>query len=283
MSGSVKEGITKSDLQRLKAIVQPKKIASGATVKHSGFFVVAHELYGYGKLSGDSLLLSTLDIIGIKKLILDKFSFDLAKDELPTSRVSLSEKFVNEKLGGGAVKGHRVELSALNGCRVNGLNLPLVEGMTLCVDDRFLETIQHSHIVVVENYEAFTSIGKTRFPVGLSDAIFIYRGDGDGGVINKDFFNRFSESKVIGWFDTDPSGVSIGISLNLTQFLLPRIDTDGLNQFGRRKLFDDQYTYWKEAKLILPSELIEAIEASGRGLTQEAVIANDIELYVHTV
>jgi hypothetical protein len=274
------EVITGIDLTRLKSICDPGKIQNGTSVAMSGVFKVFHQDFDIGKTSSGKLHLTPRDIRQIRKLIKEQTGYDILTDLKPSSRTEMAKYFPNEKLSSTPVKDKVVKIYGLLSTNINGKVYDLEDGMNIEMPLSYLVTIEHNQIVIVENYEAFTKFRCIKSDMGPNPLV-IYRGDKEGSVISKEMALNFPQAEIVAWFDTDPSGISLASATESSKMLVPDLSGEDLSRYGRTILFNDQYQLWERVSNIIPLKLKLLMSKTGKGITQEAIIANSIPLVLH--
>lgn len=276
------ETITSGDLPRLKKIYAPAKIQHGTSVVFSGIFKVFHQDYGMGKIAAGKLQLTPKDIRQVRKLIKEQSGFDLLTDPIPSSRIEMVKYFPKEKLSSTPVKDKVVKVYGVMSTNINGKKYELEDGMNLEIPLNSLRSIEHNQIVIIENYEAFAKFRAVQSDLD-SNPLVIYRGDKEVSVISKEIALNFPNIELVAWFDTDPSGISFALASEASMMLVPDVSNEALSRHGRTQLFEDQYELWERVSDKIPPELKLTMSETGKGLTQESIIANSIPLVSHSL
>ncbi|MDX1302050.1 hypothetical protein [Photobacterium sp.] len=276
------DDMTGSDLNRLKQLFSPAKVKEGANVVLSGVFEIFHRDFSIGIASGEKLQLTPRDIRQIRKVIKEQSGFDLLTDSIPNSRMEMAQYFPNEKLSSRPVKGKVIKIYGLLSTNINNKTYDLEEGMNIEIDLNHLKSIEHSQVVIVENYEAFSKFRLVQNDIGPNPLI-VYRGDKDCGVISKEIALAFPYIELIAWFDTDPKGISLALSSGATYMLLPNLSIETLKEHGRSILFADQYQNWGRVSELIPPKLELLMSKVEKGITQESIMANKIAVRLHQI
>ncbi|SMY33538.1 DUF7281 domain-containing protein [Photobacterium andalusiense] len=274
------DDITGSDLNRLKQLFSPAKVKEGANVALSGVFDTFHRDFSVGIARGKNLQLTSRDIRQIRKIIKEQSGFDLLTDPIPNSRTEMAQFFPNEKLSSRPVKDKVIKIYGVLSTNINGKSYDLEEGMNIEIALSHLKSIEHSQVVIVENYEAFSQFRSITSDVCLNPLV-IYRGDKESGVISKEIAKSFLQIELVAWFDTDPSGISFAVASGASHILIPSISREALIEHGNSTLFEDQYRYWERVSKVLPSKLEALISSVEKGITQESIVANSIPLVLY--
>ena len=274
------DDITGSDLNRLKQLFSPAKVKEGANVALSGVFDTFHRDFSVGIARGKNLQLTSRDIRQIRKIIKEQSGFDLLTDPIPNSRTEMAQFFPNEKLSSRPVKDKVIKIYGVLSTNINGKSYDLEEGMNIEIALSHLKSIEHSQVVIVENYEAFSQFRSINSDVCLNPLV-IYRGDKESGVISKEIAKSFLQIELVAWFDTDPSGISFAVASGASHILIPSISREALIEHGNSTLFEEQYRYWERVSKVLPSKLEALISSVEKGITQESIVANSIPLVLY--
>ncbi|WP_159738932.1 DUF7281 domain-containing protein [Vibrio atypicus] len=274
------DDLTGSDLNRLKQLFSPAKVNKGANVALSGVFDTFHRDFSVGIARGENLQLTPRDIRQIRKVIKEQSGFDLLTDPIPNSRTEMAQFFPNEKLSLRPVKDKIIKIYGILSTNINGKSYDLEEGMNIEIALSHLKSIEHSQVVIVENYEAFSKFRLVPADLGPNPLI-VYRGDKDTGVISKEIALAFPDIELIAWFDTDPQGIALALSSGAVYMLLPHLSIDTLKELGRPELFADQYQNWNRVSKLIPPELEFVMSKLEKGITQESIVANRIAMKLH--
>lgn len=276
------DNITSSDLNRLKQLFSPAKVKDGTNVVLSGVFEIFHRDFSVGITSGEKLQLTSRDIRQIRKVIKEQSGFDLLTDPIPNSRTEMAKFFPNEKLSSGPVKGKVIKIYGILSTNINDKTYDLEEGMNIEIALSHLKSIEHSQVVIVENYEAFSKFRLVKTDMEPNPLI-VYRGDKDCGVISKEIALAFPKAVLVAWFDTDPKGISLAFASGADYMLVPDLSKEVLKQHGRSDLFSNQYQNWKRVSVLIPSNLKLLMSNVEKGITQESIMANDISVSLYKI
>lgn len=276
------DDITGSDLNRLKKICTPAKVKEGANVTLSGVFDTFHRDFNVGSVRGENLQLTPSDIRQIRKVIKEQSGFDLLTDSIPNSRTEMAQFFPNEKLSSGPVKGKVIKIYGILSTNINDKTYDLEEGMNIEIALSHLKSIEHNQIVIVENYEAFSKFRLVKTDMEPNPLI-VYRGDKDCSVISKEIALTFPDIELVAWFDTDPKGISLAFASGADYMLVPDLSKEVLKQHGRSDLFSNQYQNWERVSVLIPSNLKLLMSNVEKGITQESIMANDINVSLYKI
>ncbi len=276
------DDITCSDLNRLKQLFSPAKVKEGANVALSGVFEIFHRDFSVGIVRGKKLQLTSRDIRQIRKVIKEQSGFDLLTDPIPNSRTDMAQFFPNEKLSSRPVKDKVIKVYGILSTNINNKTYDLEEGMNIEIALSHLKSIEHSQVVIVENYEAFSKFRLVKTDMEPNPLI-VYRGDKDCSVISKEIALTFPNTELVAWFDTDPKGISLAFASGADYMLVPDLSKEVLKQHGRSDLFSNQYQNWKLVSALIPSNLKLLMVNVEKGITQESIMANDISVSLYKI
>ncbi|MUK77993.1 hypothetical protein GNP84_13985 [Aliivibrio fischeri] len=276
------DNITSSDLNRLKQLFSPAKVKDGTNVVLSGVFDTFHHDFSVGVTSGEKLQLTSRDIRQIRKVIKEQSGFDLLTDPIPNSRTEMAQFFPNEKLSSRPVKDKVIKIYGILSTNINNKTYDLEEGMNIEIALSQLKSIEHSQVVIVENYEAFSKFRLVKTDMEPNPLI-VYRGDKDCSVISKEIALAFPDIELVAWFDTDPKGISLALTSGADYMLVPDLSKEVLKQHGRSDLFSNQYKNWDRVSVLIPSNLKLLMANVEKGITQESIIANDISVSLYKI
>lgn len=276
------DDITGSDLNRLKQLFTPAKVKDGTNVVLSGVFDTFHRDFNVGIARGENLQLTPSDIRQIRKVIKEQSGFDLLTDPIPNSRTEMAQFFPNEKLSSRSVKGKVIKIYGPLSTNINGRKYDLEEGMNIEIALSHLKSIEHSQVVIVENYEAFSKFRLVKTDMEPNPLI-VYRGDKDCSVISKEIALTFPDIELVAWFDTDPKGISLAFASGADYILVPDLSKEVLKQHGRSDLFSNQYQNWERVSVLIPSNLKLLMSNVEKGITQESIMANDISVSLYKI
>ncbi|HEY4697446.1 MAG TPA: hypothetical protein VIH29_05495 [Gallionella sp.] len=191
----------------------------------------------------------------------------------------------NEKAGGAPIKQNRVSIKSLVGqpLMIGGESIRLPVESHLDVDwTKIAEQIEHSCVMVVENYENFNRIHETKFdlPEAFCSPLVIYHGDpNESRLDNVQHFLNHINLSVLAFMDIDPAGIFMANKLpKLVAMIAPIKDTLEIQlsspQTGRRDLFQSQYLNYGNALNDLPINspclsLWHLVEKHRAGIVQE--------------
>lgn len=179
-----------------------------------------HGEFALGRRIGKTIVFSSHDREEMVAMLLAN---GYGSHPVDTSGMSRSDKLAagvpNEKTGGGSVKVGRVSIKALAGqpLNVGGKAMLLPNGSHLDANwAAIAEGIDHSSIMVVENYEVFDQIHRVRFalPSPYATPLVIYRGDRhESRQDNVLAFLNAIMLPVLACGDVDPQGLLIASRL----------------------------------------------------------------------
>lgn len=171
--------------------------------------------YAIGTIRGKSVYFTDKDRDEMRSLLIAK-EYSVEKPDLSGldrhQRLSVTP---HEKAGGEAVKKNRVSLKSLSKQALLLGNQPIHLPNRGHLDVEWTEVadqIKHSCVMVVENYESFNLIHKTRFdlPEQYNSPLVVYRGDpSESRFDNVLELLRHLNLPVLAFVDADPAGISM--------------------------------------------------------------------------
>lgn len=206
------------------------------------------------------------------------------------SRTQIAQTRRNEKTGALNVSEDFVLLNSLHSLCLNNQtteNTPLTAlGHFLCASE--IKSIEHSHIVLVENLIVMANLKRLNIPEQLKDALWIYRGDAQAhkqtGTAYH-LFRRFAAShQLICFADVDPSGLQICLTSGASQWLtindksqlhikLQGIENEWYKQGDARRFLNDFGQLPAYCK-----SLFVQMEKNKTTLKQEHILQHDLKL-----
>jgi hypothetical protein len=172
----------------------------------------------------------------IIRLIKSQLHIDLLSDPYPEqqSRIQIATRNNAEKRNALAVSEDFVLVNALNTIHINNESLALtgLSSLGVYVNAQTIQSIQHQHIVLVENLSVMANLDKLVLQDNakhLLNALWVYRGDlkaeqSTGRAY--EFFRRFKEThQLICFADMDPKGLEISLTSTASYLLSPTVET----------------------------------------------------------
>lgn len=240
---------------------------------------------GIGTKRGKSAYFTVKDRAKIREWLQAKgFSIE----QIDLTGMPRSERLMvtpNEKAGGESIKRNRISIKALAGqpLMIDGESIRLPAESHLDVDwTKIAEQIDHSCVMVVENYENFNRIHEIKFdlPEAFGSPLVIYHGDPNESRLDnvQQFLNHINLS-VLAFMDIDPAGIFMANKLpKLVAMMAPskdRLEMQlGSPRTGRRDLFHSQYLNYGNALNSLPTNspcfiLWSLVDKHRAGIVQE--------------
>lgn len=278
------EQLNKRDLDGFERM---RKSPTGVTLNYAGVFEFLYENFSIGSRKGKKIHFDRGEISRVRKLIKEQGGYDIFQPEALDSRTDTAQHFSNEKLLGNSVRAKFLSLFPLNGETLNYANkaLTVPEGSYLSVPYRSANSLMHSTIILVENFEAFTAFKS--FNVDISqfpeDTLIAYRGDNLNGVAGGLFKQELNIDCLIGFFDADPKGFSLIQEYGCDQYLTPEIDAETMKQHGSRMLFNKQKSYVCKEDTHPFGHSYDLMKAGEKGITQEKMLAHGMLLEVQSL
>ncbi len=207
--------------------------------------------YGIGTIRGKSVHFTDNERAEMRSQLTAK-GYSVEKADLAAIERHQRLSFTpNEKAGGESVKKNRVSIKALGGQPLllasKEINLP--ERAHIDVEwTAVADQIGHKCVMVVENYENFNLIHKTRFNFceECKSPLVVYRGDVNESRVDYVLdFLRHIHLPVLAFVDADPAGVAIASSLpGLFGVVTPskaQLESQLMHGTARKDLFYSQY------------------------------------------
>lgn len=237
--------------QRLAQVIQ-RVLASGDSA-----FPVNSSLrrlvddYAIGTLRGKTVYFTDNERDEMRSLLVAK-GYSVEKVDL--SGMARHQKLAvtpNEKSGSNSVKGNRVSIKALGGQAL------LLSDQKIYLPDRahldvewggIADQVRHECIMIVENYENFDLVHKTKFdlPERFRSPLVVYRGDPSESRV--DYVLEFLQQMnlpVIAFVDADLAGVAIAASLpgvfGIVAPVKAQLESQLIHGTARADLFYSQY------------------------------------------
>lgn len=207
--------------------------------------------YGIGTIKGKTISFTDKERSEMRSLLAAK---GYAVEQADLSGMARHERLAftpNEKAGGKTIKRNRISIKAISGMPL------LLAGQEMRLPDRvhvdcdwteIADKIAHTCVLVVENYENFNLIHKTRFsfPERFASPLVVYRGDIHESRTDYVLsFLRHINLPTLAFVDADPAGVNIASQLpNLAGMVTPAapvLESQLKDGSARKDLFYNQY------------------------------------------
>ena len=243
----------------------------------------------------DTVLLTTIEKITLKKYIKDVHGEDLEKNTVEDAqkRFDLAKEIPDEKRGRYSVFGSLLNFSGNTSITFKDkssivLNPYAIVSCELCN----LDTDSITSLVVVENG---TNIIKVRelielLPDPLKDSLILYRGHGDNASWVHSLIEKLNDScRLYFFFDYDPAGLSMMINEGQKRpsaLLLPEALSSDVIRLNKRECFEEQYSHMQslyEKRNEFNHRLkahIELMKDKEYAITQENLVAHRIKLEI---
>lgn len=277
--------IDKGDLKRLVDVVSKNR----HSIRLSGIFVSLQSdaKIGCVKIIGGGppqLLLTMKDILKIRQLFINEVKYDLLKGMPSTRREASILNIGTEKVSVMSPKETVIEIRSFDGqVRLNTQKYNIPPNASLSVSFLQISTIEHSAILLVENYEAFIHADLSLLSDEVKDALIVYRGDTESGDVKKFLLSlKVKGISVYGWFDGDPHGINMALSTpNIKGFYLPENNIETYRIYGKGKPYEDQVQFisaHKKSSIGYVREAVKVFESARACLMQESILVNKIPL-----
>ncbi|WP_298940998.1 hypothetical protein [uncultured Psychromonas sp.] len=278
----------KADLGRVK------------TAKSCQWVIDTHRI---GRIVDGYWLYTEKDRAAIIQLVKSQLNVDLLFDAYPAqqSRIENAVSHNDEKMNALAVSKDFVLVNSLNNLQINSkiLEINAFSSLGIYINANKIETIEHKHIVLVENLAVMANLAKLVLldnAKHLVNALWVYRGDvkreqSTGRAY--DFFRRFKGShQLLCFADCDPEGIKIAMTSGASTMLSPNShalinfnvgghDLDYFKQDAAK-----QYLMNKSNQGDFPLELdklLTVMSAQRQTIKQEHILAHQIPLSVFTL
>lgn len=243
----------------------------------------------------DTVLLTTMQKLSLKKYIKDVHGEDLEKNTVEDSlkRFDLAKEIPDEKRGHSSVFGSLLNFSGNTTITFKDKSSIAINpnAIVSCEIDN-LDTESISSLVVVENG---TNIIKVRelielLPESLKNSLILYKGHGDNAAQVHSLIEKLTDScKIYFFFDYDPAGLSMMISEGLKRYsslLLPEELSSDVIRLNKKECFEQQYSYMQslyekrnEFSLKIKHH-IELMNDREYAITQENMVAHKVRLEI---
>jgi hypothetical protein len=190
----------------------------GGKVKYASLAQALHLQHGFGQVQGQYLHFTFDDRASFIDQVQKESDLDLTDTYSPAkSRLANAATLRNEKANSYAVSRDFVLINSLNDFRLNGqlfAKTPFAS-LGLYIQSDQINSVEHSHIVLVENLAIMANLDALNLPDELRTALWLYRGDvkeQQHSSTAYQFFRRFTNSHVLVCFsDLDPAGIDIAL------------------------------------------------------------------------
>ncbi|WP_025562696.1 hypothetical protein [Psychromonas sp. SP041] len=268
--------------------------------KSCQWLVDAHRI---GRIVNGYWLYTEKDRAAIIQLVKSQLNVDLLFDAYPEqqSRIEVAAYHNDEKANALAVSKDFVLVNSLNTLHINSKSLDInaFSSLGIYINANKIETIEHKHIVLVENLAVMANLNKLVLMDNakhLVNALWVYRGDvkreqSTGRAY--DFFRRFKGShQLLCFADVDPEGIKIAITSGASAILSPNahalinFNVGGHDFDYFKQSTAKQYLMNKSNQGDFPLELdklFTAMSAQRQTIKQEHILAHQIPLSVFTL
>lgn len=183
--------------------------------------------YGFGSLDDKFCYFCDDDKNHLIALVEKELGVHLFRDIYPVrkSRIDNAAKYRNEKENTLTVTNDFVLVNSLGRLCLNQSSIGKCSvkslGTFICASE--VNSIEHSHVVFVENLAVMANLSLLKIPKSLKNALWLYRGDiqaHKNTSTASQFFKRFKKSNILVCFsDLDPKGLEIAITCGAKQWL----------------------------------------------------------------
>jgi hypothetical protein len=275
-------------LSKQNKIILAKFIDKGVGTLSFSKFGKALSTYGLGVRREHYVYLTLTEKKDLTKL----FELEIGEIEFfsdfneEADRIEMQGNSIDEKLSKLTVTINDIRMFSFNGkYHINNETFSLPSNANLTMHYEEVTSVEHESIVICENLTPFIQLGDYRelLPQELSNALFIYRGNGTSVSGVYKLCNKMS-NKIIAMTDLDPAGIVIASTIpNVSAALYPHINI--LRQSPllkhQKKLWVKQQRFVDAAKEYSDnneiSQLFKYIENKSVGITQEAMFVANLK------
>ncbi|AGH81327.1 hypothetical protein PCNPT3_06945 [Psychromonas sp. CNPT3] len=261
-------------------------------IKKSPLSQALFDKYYFGELQGKFFYFNAHDIEKLKQRLIADEQLNFFIDKYPEKgkRVSQAGEFKDEKFNALAVNHDYILLNSLNLLCLNQQTYTLpdinAQGIIVCASD--IKSVQHSHIIMVENLEVMGNLALLNLPESLKNALFLYRGDikpSNNTHYSYLFFRRFKQTNRLIFFgDLDPAGSQMALNSGATQWLgiedLTALNSS-LRGIEQEWIMQRESKRWLDQQTSLPlscQNAYDAMKSTQKTLQQEHMLAKNLAL-----
>ncbi|MES2822467.1 MAG: hypothetical protein V4732_02615 [Pseudomonadota bacterium] len=281
--------------KRLYELLQRVVKTRQKTVELTSTWKVFHTEFNVGKIIANRLHFSVLDLEKIRELSLHKLSIDPLFTVAEGDRIALSGITHNEKLSRYQVFANNVHVA-----RFANLPIKTPRGTTftpgntgLALMDGDFDLSFYESVVLIENGTVFANWSSLQLPMDCSESLLMYRGHGSGiRTTYKILKARPSTCKLFGFFDFDPAGLAMALSVGCNGIVLPDdidevLSDETLRRLNKIETFHKQWIKNSDYLNSNPSPhlttIVEKIRKYEVALTQEMLVRRNIKLKMYPV
>lgn len=260
--------LSQTQLRVAEAAIKERKERVSLKTKSWQFL---HAEYDIGLAQGYDLKLGAQDRVRLVEIIQLETGINLQETSLADFSSMHREEALDgandEKLAGKKVKAQRLAFKVLTGKQLHinqqQYSLPEEGHIDMCLEQ--LKSIEHSCIIVVENYRCFDQLQKIKLnlPSQYANPLVIYRGDNEYSEKTLRELLKEIRLPVIAMFDIDLKSLQMASSfpnvIGLMCVSLPELD--GLLQKGNAELYAKQLPGCQQALDINEEPVIKALWA----------------------
>lgn len=271
------------------------KTQTSGRLKLSALLLRLHQEYHFGELNGGYLDFTEDDRMALIERVRFENGVHLLREPYPEMqcRAQIAQHQRNEKVGSYAVSQDFVLINCLQTLRINHQKTAMspLTSLGLYIKADQVISVEHPHIVFVENLEIMANLSSLVIPENLQSALWVYRGDikkQQSTSTAYQFFRRFRDShQLVCFSDLDPKGIEIAITSG-AHYWLTAEDTSVVDI----KLQGDEYEWFTQMKAIkylqAKSDLPEKCQiafidmcSSRKTLKQEHMLKHHITLGIY--
>ncbi len=248
-----------------------------------------HAETGIGDTVGLSLVLTHEDRMQLRDWVIRNTGVDpLSKESIGTTRMAVAQQGRDEKLAASRVFGAMVMVA-----RADGTALKLTAGPATVPPSALLNVdpealiVEQEPVVVVENGAVMRHWHELNLPDQVKSAVLIYRGHGDDAHHVVDLLKGGGAACRVGFFDFDPAGLQMGLTLPIDALLVPAewpaltADCAWVRDYNKSEAFWQQgasLQYLKQHASPSLAMLVAHMEQHQLALTQEHIVSHRLPL-----
>ncbi len=198
--------IRKTDVRMIAKAI---KSGPGKFKLNTGWTRLCEE-FGIGTIETAHVEFSRADLKTWRDLVSSSLGFDPLGEKPEGDRISVSKITPDEKWAGEVVQKWLVSLTSFNGdlILIDGRS-SIIESVEYRLDWRRIDTAHYKSIIVIENFKAYLSTHRFKFP-DLDNALVLYRGHDHSAKEVINFLDEINGSLPVYLFtDPDPAGIGI--------------------------------------------------------------------------
>lgn len=180
-----------------------------------------HESRGVGQVIGRTLHLTNTELESLRKWVVAEAGIDpllgsnVADERMVVAETGRDEKLARNKVFGGMMHIARMGIKPI---RINGGQAIQAPGSHLLVDEGAVD-FSGERVVVVENGALVRHWDRLELPVGLEDALIVYRGHEYGAIPH--LRQQPGIVELLAFLDFDPAGLRMACDGSFDSIIIP--------------------------------------------------------------